>query len=302
MLVAFIWGFAFVGQSAGGDLVGPFFFIGARMLLGAITLSFPLLYNWNKKKKELGESYRRSTLKEYCAENKTLIKGGLVCGTILFLASGTQQVALILEADVFKAGFLTTLYVVIVPVVGIFMHKATHWNTWVSVAIAVVGLYFLTIADTLILAPEDTILIVGAFFWAFHIIAIDHYAPKVNVINLTLIQFVLITILGFLLAPILDPIFGVHLTVNNLVAAIPSLLWVGVLSSGVAFTLQALGQKNANPTAAAIILSLEAVFSLVGGVLLLSESFTAREGLGCILMFAAVILAQIPVKGRSHLQ
>ncbi len=268
------------------------------MLLGSITLSIPLYINWIRNKNRLGNSYERKSIKEWIRDNKLLIKAGCTCGIVLFLASGTQQVALF-YTTASKAGFLTTLYIVIVPIIGIFLKKSTHWNTWISVAVAVVGLYFLTVTDSLVVEIGDTILIVGAFFWALHIIVIDHFAPKVDVVKMSLIQFLLITVLGFMIAPFVDHYFVDGLTITRLIDALPSLLWVGVLSSGVAFTLQAIGQKGANPTAAAIILSLESVFGLVGGFLILGESFTQKEWLGCVLMFVAVILAQLPFKRSS---
>ena len=298
MLVALIWGFAFVGQRAATEYIGPFFFIGARMLLGAVTLSIPIYINWVRQKKRLGDQYERQSVKEWLQSNRLLIKAGLCCGIVLFLASGTQQVALF-YTTASKAGFLTTLYIVIVPIMGIFLKKATHWNTWISVAIAVVGLYFLTVTDSLVIEIGDTILIIGAFFWALHIIVIDHFAPQVDVIKMSLIQFLLITVLGFIISPFTDHYFVAELTLTNLIDALPSLLWVGVLSSGVGFTLQAIGQKGANPTAAAIILSLESVFGLIGGFLILGESFTPKEWIGCVLMFAAVILAQLPLSKKS---
>lgn len=299
MLVAFIWGFAFVGQRAGTEYVGPFFFIGARMILGAVTLSIPMIIKWRRDVKALGDSYTKKSLKEWISENKLLIKAGCVCGTVLFIAMGTQQIALI-YTTASKAGFLTTLYILIVPIIGIFMHKKTHWNTWVSVAIAVVGLYFLTVTENLSIALGDSILIFGALFWALHIIVIDHYGAKVDVIKMSLIQFFVSAILGIVTFPFLDGFFIDGMTVQNIIDVIPSLLWVGVMSSGIGYTLQAIGQKGAKPTAAAIILSLEAVFSLIGGFLLLGESFTGRESLGCVLMFIAVILAQIPIKSKSE--
>lgn len=297
MLVAFIWGFAFVGQKAGAEMVGPFFFIGARMLLGAITLAFPIYFSYAREKKKLGASYERKSIDEWFADNKLLLKAGISCGVVLFCATGTQQVALV-YITASKAGFLTTLYIVIVPIIGLFMKKSAYWNTWVGVALALIGLYFLTVSDNLSIALGDTILIVGAFFWALHIIVIDHFAPHVDVVKMSLIQFLLIGVLGFALSPIFDHFFIADMGLDNVIAALPSLLWVGVLSSGVGFTLQAIGQKGANPTAAAIILSLEAVFSLIGGFLLLGESFTPRESIGCVLMFVAVILAQLPMKSK----
>lgn len=300
MLVAFIWGFAFVGQRAGTEFVGPFFFIGARMFLGAITISIPIYIQWRRNKKALGDAYEKKSITKWFVANKLLIKAGCACGIILFFACGTQQVALIFTTAS-KAGFLTTLYIVIVPIIGIFLRKATYWNTWISVAIAVAGLYFLTITDSLKIEIGDTILIIGALFWALHIIVIDHYAPQVDCVKMSLIQFLLIAVLGFAISPFADHYFIDTISLSNIVDALPSLLWVGILSSGLGFTLQAIGQKGANPTAAAIILSLESVFGLIGGFLLLGESFTPKETLGSVLMFSAVILAQIPIKGKKKL-
>lgn len=301
MLVAFIWGLAFVGQRAGAGLIGPFLFSGARMLLGAATLSIFILIGWYRKKKALGSSYKRISAKLWIAENKLLIKAGCSCGIVLFLASNTQQVGLI-WTTASKAGFLTTLYIVIVPIIGLCMKKMPHWNTWVAVVIAMVGLYFLTVTDGLVIAFGDSILIVGAFFWALHIIVIDRFAPYVDVVKMSLIQFLMVALLSFIFFPFVDHNLVGDFVAANLIEALPSLLWVGVLSSGVAFTLQAIGQRGANPTAAAIILSLEAVFSLMGGFLILGETFTPKESLGCVLMFTAVILAQIPVKMRKKIQ
>jgi drug/metabolite transporter (DMT)-like permease len=298
MLVAFIWGLAFVGQRTGTEYLGPFFFIGSRMFLGVLTLAIPMYIKYVIDRRSQLNPTPRLTIKEYFKQNKLLIQAGCSCGAVLFFAMLTQQIALI-YTSASKAGFLTTLYIVIVPIVGIFMHKSTHWNTWISVLIAVIGLYLLTVTDGFSMGLGDTILIGGAFFWAFHIIVIDHFAPKVDVVKMSLIQFIFNCVAGFALSPIFDHLFMPNMSIQNVIDAVPALLWVGVLSSGIAFTLQSIGQKGANPTAAAVILSLEAVFSLIGGFLILGETLTPKESLGCVLMFVAVVLAQIPIKSKS---
>ena len=295
ILVAFIWGFAFVGQRAGNEYVDPFFFIGARMLLGALTLSIPVFIKWRKARSRLGDEYKRLSAKEYLSENRLVIKAGFLCGIVLFIAMGTQQVALV-YTTASKAGFLTTLYIVIVPIIGLFLKKPSHWNSWVGVVIAAVGLYFLTVTDSFYIATGDLILIVGAFFWAVHIFVIDRYAPHVDVVKMSMIQFIVVSVLGFVSLIFTGDFFIANMTIDSIIDALPSLMWAGVLSSGLGFTLQALAQKDASPTAVAIILSLESVFGLIGGVLLLNEVVTFKESIGCVLMFGAVILSQIPVK------
>ena len=298
MLVAFIWGFAIVGQKVGTEFMGPFMFSSSRMLLGSLTMSIPIIIQWQRQKKALGDSYEKKSLGDWAKDNTLLIKAGCTCGLVLFTAANTQQIALIyLTAS--KTGLLTTLYIVIVPLLGLFLKKAMHWNTWLSVGIAVVGLYFLTMNEALRIEIGDTVLITSAFLWAIHILVIDHYAPKVDVVKMSVIQFVIVMLIGFILSPFIDHHFSDPLTWGKLIDVMPALLWAGVMSAGVAYTLQAIGQKHANPTVAAVILSFEAVFSLVGGFIILDERLTMREGLGCALMFAAVILAELPVKEKE---
>jgi len=301
MTVAFIWGFAIVGQKVGAEYMGPFLFSSARMLLGSVTMSIPIIIQWQKNKRALGDSYEKKSLGEWVRDNKLLIRAGCTCGVVLFCAANTQQIALI-YVTASKTGFLTTLYIIIVPLMGLFLKKKLYWNTWISVIIAVVGLYLLTIADSLRLEFGDTILIISAFLWALHILVIDHFAPKVDVVKMSVIQFVTLMLIGFIVSPFADPYFAEGLTMDKLIDVLPALLWAGVMSAGIAYTLQAIGQKHANPTVAALILSFEAVFSVIGGFLILHESLTPREGLGCVLMFVAIILAQIPVKRSSAIE
>lgn len=285
MLTAFIWGFAFVAQRAGMEYVGPFFFSGVRMLMGTATLM--LFYFISQKSNP------------FKIEKYTL-KAGIAAGLVLFFAANLQQIGLI-YTSAGKSGFLTTLYIVIVPILGIFLKQKTHWNTWVSVLIATVGLYFLCVTEALTITPGDTVVLISSLFWALHILTIGHFASNVDILKMSYVQFFVVGILSIVLFPFLDSYFTDIQDLSAVADAVPTLLYSGILSTGIAFSLQALGQKFANPTTASLILSLEAVFSLIGGVLILSESFSPREIFGCVLMFAAVILAQLPVKSKARI-
>jgi len=322
VLTAFIWGMAFVAQRVGMDFIGPFLFVGIRMCLGALTLVIVLLVRGMIRsgrgnavaagaqagQKAGGAAVPQAALGQGGAggaggaargmDMRRLIKAGLVCGIVVFVGSSLQQVGLVFTTAS-KAGFLTTLYIVIVPLYGIALRHKTHWNTWISVLIAVVGLYFLCISESFSIALGDLILLMGALFWAAHIMVIDHFVKGLNqrdVLRLCIAQFVVAAALSLLFSPFLDRLF-VHgsFEMADFMAAVPSLLYVGILSTGLAFTLQAVGQQGVSPSAASIIMSLEAVFSVIGGMLILHEALTLQEGLGCLLMFAAVILSQLPV-------
>jgi drug/metabolite transporter (DMT)-like permease len=222
-----------------------------------------------------------------------------VCGSVLFAGSDFQQVGLVFTTAS-KAGFITALYIILVPIFGIFLRHKTRWNTWAAVLLAAVGLYCLCLTESLAIAPGDLVILIGAAFWALHILVIDHFARRVDVIKLSCMQFTVCGVLSLIAMCFADRYFSpAAFSLGSLIPILPAVLYTGVLSSGVGFTLQAVGQKYANPTAASIIMSTEAVFGVVGGFLLLGERFTQREFLGCILMFAAVILAQIPLKTRK---
>ncbi|MDR2156542.1 MAG: DMT family transporter [Clostridiales Family XIII bacterium] len=288
-LAAFIWGMGFVAQRSGMEYVGPFFFSGARMLLGAITIAGVTAAGGARTRGKTGIPFAR------------LVKGGVAAGGVLFLAGNFQQVGLVVTTAS-KAGFLTALYIVLVPILGMFLKHKTHWNTWVSVLIAAVGLYFLCITANLDISAGDFIVLIGALFWAVHILVINHCVQgltQTEVMKLCVFQFMTSGILSLICALFFDGFF-VSGTFDgaDVLKVMPAILYAGVLSAGAGFTLQAVGQKYANPSAASIIMSLEAVFSVVGGFLILDERFTGREIFGCILMFAAVLLAQIPVANK----
>jgi drug/metabolite transporter (DMT)-like permease len=287
---------AFVAQRVGMEFVGPFFFAGVRMFFGALTLIVVLLISelLASRRENAGAPVRFSSTKW-----PLMIKGGLACGLVIFLASAFQQIGLV-STTASKAGFLTTLYIVLVPILGIVLRQKTHWNTWVSVLIAAVGLYFLCLTGGFSIQVGDMIVLTSALFWACHILVIDHFVKglgKRDVMKLCIAQFVVASVLSFTAAPFLDELLGAvgAFSFEQLTAALPAILYTGILSTGVAFTLQAVGQQGLNPSAASIVMSLEAVFSVLGGTLILGEVLSGREVLGCVLMFAAITLSQLPI-------
>ena len=297
-LTALIWGMAFVAQRAGMDFIGPFLFMGIRMLLGALTLLLVVLLQGSIPSRAALQKAQPSLNPIHL---KRLLKAGLICGTVIFLAGCLQQVGLV-YTTASKGGFLTALYIVLVPILGIALRHKTHWNTWVSVLVAIAGLYLLCITDAFTIGFGDAIMLGGAFFWACHILAIDHFVVGLaqrDVMKLCIAQFAVASVFSFVFSLLLDRFF-VHgaFEINALMSALPAVLYVGILSTGVAFTLQAFGQQGMNPAAASIIMSLEAVFSVIGGMLILHETLSGQEIAGCILMFAAFTLSQLPVKTR----
>lgn len=293
MLTAIIWGTAFVAQREGMSSIGPFMFSALRMYLGTLTL-LPIIYFYTVKT-NANPNLPVPSFSEKKAAKKTLVQGGLWCGLIIFFAANFQQVGLV-STSAGKTAFITTLYILLVPIIGIFLKRKLTWTIWAGVALGTAGLYFLCITESLSIAFGDLIILVGAFFWALHILFMDYYAPKVMVAKLIAIQFFVSGTLSLFVSLILEPIM-----LEGLMNAMPTILYTGIMSSGFAFTFQGLGQKDANPTTASIILSTEALFGAIAGYLFLSEVFTQREFLGCVLMFAAVIIAQMPTKFEKRL-
>jgi drug/metabolite transporter (DMT)-like permease len=317
-LTALIWGMAFVAQRVGMESIGPFLFMGVRMFLGALTLLVAFMVPglvaalrslWRTGRGEGSQASETGRLGEHPAApaadgllpSKRLLLGGAVCGLVIFLAGSAQQVGLVFT-PASKAGFLTALYIVLVPVLGIFLRHRPRWNTWLSVLVAAVGLYFLCMAGAASLQFGDMVVLVGAFFWACHILVVDHFVAGLGqreVMGLCIVQFAVAAALSLATAPFLDASFVTGgFEPDALLAALPAVLYTGILSTGVAFTLQAFGQQGLNPSAASLIMSLEAVFSVLGGALLLGEVLTLRELAGCAAMFAAVLLSQVPVGRR----
>lgn len=296
-LAALIWGFAFVAQSAGMDYVGPFTFNAVRCIIGAIVLvPVALLY---KPEEPGGEGIEDSTEVEtgnvkntWFSRNKTLLLGGIFCGIFLGVATNLQQIG-IMTTSVGKAGFLTALYIVLVPVAGLFFKKKCPASVWIGVVCSFAGLYLLCMTGgSFSLATGDLLLLGCAVVFTGHILVIDYFAPKVNGVWMSCIQFLTAGIISAI-----PMIITENPSWDGIFAAKLPILYAGVMSCGVAYTLQILGQKNYNPTIAVLILSLESCFSVLGGFLILGETLSVRELCGCALMFAAIILAQLPGKG-----
>ena len=279
LLTAFIWGTAFVAQSVGMDYLEPFTFNGVRSLIGGIAL-LPCIWLLHKLN---GESKKEES-------GKVLLIGGLACGVLLFAASSLQQIGL-KYTTAGKAGFITAFYIVIVPVLGIFLHKKIGWKIWLAVVLALAGLYFLCITESFSIGKGDVLIFLCALIFAVHILVIDYFSPKVDGVKMSCIQFL---VCGILSLPFMFTIETPKAAAMT--AAWMPLLYAGVLSCGVAYTLQILGQKNVNPAVASLILSLESCFSVLAGWIVLGERLSLRESAGCVLMFAAIILAQLPDK------
>ncbi len=286
LLCSFIWGTAFVAQSAGAGL-GAYTFLAGRSWLAVLVL-LPTVAVFDAVRRRQGGTDGRPGTPE---EKKKLLTAGVVCGTFLFAASAAQQIGITLDPSTAKAGFLTAMYVVLVPVFGLFLGRKNHARLWVSMVIAVLGLYLLCMTNGFGgIQSSDLILLLCAVLFSFQILSVDHFSPQVDGVRLSLLQFFVVAVESTAAAFLFETPTAAGLTEN----ALP-ILYCGVLSSGVAYTLQILGQKDLNPAIASLIMCLESVFSALGGWLLLHQSLSLREGAGCALIFAAVVLAQLPI-------
>ncbi len=284
LLASFIWGTAFVAQSVGMDYIGPFTFNGIRSLIGsAVLLPFIALFDHLRKREAEKEG------RELPAENRRdLVLAGCICGMLLFIATSLQQIGL-QYTSVGKSGFITAFYIVFVPVLGIFLKKKTGWKVWVAVGIALVGLYLLCITEQFTIGIGDVLTIFCALTFSCHILVVDHFAPRVDGLKMSCLQFF---VCGMLSMPFMFLFETPRL--DAIIAGIGPLLYAGALSCGLAYTLQILGQTNMNPAIASLLMSPESCFSVLAGWVVLGERLTGREYLGCVLMFAAIILAQLP--------
>ncbi len=287
LLTALIWGVAFLAQSVGMDYVGPFTFNGVRSFIGGLVL-VPCIFLINAIKKRSGESQS--------SDNKTVIIGGVICGTLLFAASTLQQFGLLYTSPG-KAGFITALYIILVPAAGVFLGRRPGIKLVFAAVGALIGLYFLCFTgDSFTLELGDLLIFLCAIVFTAHILVIDRFSPKVDGVKMSCIQFFVCAALSFLPMIIFEePSF------STIYAAKIPILYAGVMSCGVAYTLQIIGQKGVNPTLASLILSLESCFALLGEFVYLkltgADSFmSTREIIGCVIVFAAIILAQLPDK------
>ena len=292
-LAAFIWGTTFVAQRLGMDYVGPFTYLWARSLVGGIVLiPIAIVFTRLSKHDHIDQSNLVESKKLH---RRHLWTGGIICGVILFAGSAFQQFGL-LYTNVGKAGFISALYIIFVPVIGVFLKKKCGINVWISILIAVVGLYLLSMNGAFTLSKGDSLILVCSILFAFHIVVIDHLSPKVNGVLLSCIQFWICGLLSGVAMLIME-----SPTWESIVKAGGAILYAGIFSSGVAFTCQIIGQKHVKPAIAALIMSLEAVVSVLSGWILLHQTLTNRELIGCLIMFFAIIFAQVqfPSKRKS---
>jgi drug/metabolite transporter (DMT)-like permease len=272
LLTAAIWGFSFVAQRAGMRYIGPYTFNGVRFALGALSL-FPVIY-----------LRRRAVVSQ-----PALIKRGvysLLAGVVLFLAASLQQLGLV-HTSAGKAGFITGLYVVLVPLSGLLWGQRTGWGRWLGACLAVVGLYFLSVSRGFHMAWGDLLVLLSALFWTAHVQILGWLSPKMDTIQLAALQFMVCSVLSLVTALATETIL-----IESILAAAVPLLYGGLCSVGIAYTLQVVVQKTAHPAHAAIILSLEGVFAVLGGWLLLNEVLSPRSLLGCALMLSGMIASQ----------
>lgn len=287
LLTATIWGVAFVAQSVGMDYVGPYTFNCVRSLIGGVVL-LPCIWFFNRKNRGRGQ------LPVIPGARRTLAAGGICCGVALCLASNFQQFG-IQYTTVGKAGFITACYIVIVPILGLLLGKRCSPMAAGAVVLSLAGLYMLCMTGGDLSANKgDLLMLVCAFLFAVHIMIIDFFSPVVDGVKMSCIQFFVCGILsGAAMLVYETPDMG------QILAAWAPILYAGVMSCGVAYTLQIVGQKGMNPTVASLILSLESSISVLAGWVLLGQQLSSKEILGCVLMFGAIILAQIPVGRRS---
>ena len=294
LLAAVIWGIAFVAQSVGMDYVGGFTFNAVRSLIGSAVL-VPLILVLGQKNSGSSEASEvAASTTSGIQKRKDLIIGGISCGICLCLASNFQQFG-IKYTTVGKAGFITACYIVIVPIIGLFLGKKCSKFIWAAVAMALIGLYLLCITDGFSIGKGDLLVLVCAFLFSIHILVIDHFSPKVDGVKLSCIQFLTCGILSAIPALLLE-----HPQISSILAAWQPILYAGVMSCGVAYTLQIIGQKNMNPTVASLILSMESCISVLAGWAILGQKLSLKEIIGCVIMFAAIILAQLPQKDTSR--
>ena len=286
LLTATIWGVAFEAQSVGMDYVGAFTFNAVRSIIGSIVL-LPVIWFLDKKKEPVSQ-----TPAEKAAVRKTLIIGGICCGVCLCLASNFQQFG-IKYTTVGKAGFITACYIVIVPIIGLLLKKKCSPFIWAAVVMALIGLYLLCITDGFSIGKGDFLVLICAILFSLHILVIDYFSPMVDGVKMSCIQFLVCGILSTIPALILE-----NLQISSILSAWMPILYAGVMSCGVAYTLQIVGQKGMNPTVASLILSLESCISVIAGWAILGQALSTREIIGCFVMFGAIILAQLPQKEK----
>ena len=275
LLASAIWGLAFVAQKVGANYIGAFTFNGIRFALGSLSL-IPVLIYFNKKSSNT-------------SDNTVLdspLKGGMIAGGVIFVGNSFQQIGMS-YTTAGKAAFITAFYIVLVPIFSIFLKRRISASNWIGVFVALTGLYLLSITESFTISVGDILQVGGAICFAVHILLIDHFIKKVDAIKLSFVQFTTCSILSLVAALIFETI-----TLNSILQAMIPILYGGICSVGIAYTLQVVGQKNAKPSHAAIILSMESVFATLGGFMILNENLTFRALMGCLLMLLGILLSQ----------
>ncbi len=285
LITAIVWGCAFVAQSMAMDSVEPFTFQATRNFLGAIVL-LPLIFISNFKNKK-NKSIKKN--------NKSLLIGGTVCGLVLFVASTFQQYGL-KSTSPGNGGFITAMYILIVPVLGLFVKKKVSFRMWVCIAVAITGMFFLCFKDnSMVVGKGDILVMLCAVVFSFHILAVDKYASFLDGIKLSCLQFFVCSFASFIMMLIFD-----SPSVSAIKSALPMILYAGIGSCGIGYTLQVVGQKYTKPVVASLIMSLESVFAVIAQIVIMGTLPSPREALGCLLMFGAIIVSQVPEKSKSE--
>ena len=290
LLAALVWGVAFVAQSEGLNYVGAFTFNTCRFILGGAVL-IPCIYFLHGRKDSAWQTLSEKEKKE---QTRMGIIGGICCGCILCLASCLQQLGMA-QTTVGKAGFITTLYIIIVPFMGLFLKKKIGINIWISAVIAAVGMYFLCITESFSIGAGDRLVLMCSVVFSVHILVIDHFSPKADGVVISCVQFFTAGVIASVLMLLFE-----HPSMSAVIAAAAPILYAGVMSCGVGYTLQVVAQNGVDPTVASLLLSLESVFSVLAGWMLLGQKLSGRELFGCVLVFAAVLLVQIPTEKLFH--
>lgn len=283
LVAAAIWGFAFSAQKAAAD-VPAFTLVFARSLLGTVFLFFLIMVL-----DKLMKNGRRLVSKKGLDFTKVEIIGGVACGIVLSAASVLQQSGIVNGTDAGKAAFITALYVVLVPVFGLVLKRRVPIDDWISVGIAIVGFYLLCIKDNLTLEASDALVLLCAIVFTIHILVIDHFSPRCDGVRMSCIQFAVVTVVTL----VCSLIFESPINLPSIGAAIGPIMMLGIGSSGIAYTLQIVAQRNINPAVGSIIMSLESVFGVIGAAVVFNEQMTDREYLGCAIVFVAVLLSQL---------
>ncbi len=281
LLTAIIWGFAFVAQSVGMDYVGPWTFVFTRFIIASILLLPISLFS----EKSYHASLPVKTEKK--SYQREVLIGSAVCGCFLGLASITQQIGM-MTTTAGKAGFITACYVVLVPIFGILIGKKPRKSLWISVVLALIGLYMISMHGSMSIGRGDAMVSLCAVLFSLQIMSVDYFSEKINPVLLANFQFFFASMVG-----LIGMLMFESPTAAGLIGGLPSILYAGVMSSAVGYTLQVIGQKNTDPTVASLLMSLESVFSAIGGFLILHQILSLQELVGCAVVFAAVIIAQI---------